>query len=194
MIKAIIFDCFGVLSTEGFRVFCDKYFSNSPDKRAAAKDLMDRSCLGNMSFDEFESGLAALGETSVETVREYLNRNKPNEPLFKLIRDELRPKYKIGMLSNSSANWLDELFTPEDINLFDDIILSYEVRVTKPDPRIYRLGAARRRVEPKQSVLVDDVKRYVEGAEAVGMQAIWYRDFEQMKTGLEKILSAGADD
>ena len=190
MIKAIIFDCFGVLSTEGFRVFCDKYFNNSPDKRAAAQDLMDRSCLGNMSFDEFESGLADLGGTSVATVREYLNRNKPNEPLFKLIREELKLKYKIGMLSN----WLDELFTPEDINLFDDIILSYEVRVTKPDPRIYRLAADRLGVEPKQSVLVDDVKRYVEGAEAVGMQAIWYRDFEQMKTGLEKILSAGADD
>jgi len=101
MIKAIIFDCFGVLSTEGFRVFCDKYFKDSPDKRAAAQDLMDRSCLGNMSFDEFESGLASLGRTSVETVREYLNRNKPNEPLFKLIREELKPKYKIGMLSNS---------------------------------------------------------------------------------------------
>ena len=194
MIKAIILDCFGVLSTEGFRVFCDKYFNNSPDKRTEAQDLMDRSCLGNMSFDEFESGLASLGGTSVETVREYLNRNRPNEPLFKLIREELKPKYKIGMLSNSSANWLNELFTPEDINLFDDIILSYEVRVTKPDPRIYRLAADRLGVEPKQSVLVDDVKRYVEGAEAVGMQAIWYRDFEQMKTGLEKILSAGADD
>ena len=194
MIKAIIFDCFGVLSTEGFRVFCDKYFKDSPDKRAAAQDLMDRSCLGNMSFDEFESGLADLGGTSVASVREYLNRNKPNEPLFKLIRDELRPKYKIGMLSNSSANWLDELFTPEDINLFDDIILSYEVRVTKPDPRIYQLAAERLGVKVEQCILVDDIKRYVEGAEAVGMQAIWYRDFEKMKTGLEKILSAGADD
>src|SRR3989344_7068338 len=193
MIKAIIFDCFGVLSTEGFRVFCDKYFENSPDKRATAQDLMDRSCLGNMSFDEFESGLASLGGTSVETVREYLNRNRPNEPLFKLIREELKPKYKIGMLSNSSANWLNELFTPEDINLFDDIILSYEVRVTKPDPRIYRLAAERLGVETKQSVLVDDVKRYVEGAETVGMQAIWYRDFGQMKTELEMILSPGTN-
>ena len=97
------------------------------------------------------------------------------------------------MLSNSSANWLDELFTPEDINLFDDIILSYEVRVTKPDPRIYRLAAERLGVETKQSVLVDDVKRYVEGAETVGMQAIWYRDFGQMKTELEMILSPGTN-
>jgi len=193
MIKAIIFDCFGVLSTEGFRVFCDKYFENSPDKRATAQDLMDRSCLGNMSFDEFESGLASLGGTSVETVREYLNRNKPNEPLFKLIREELKPKYKIGMLSNSSANWLDELFTPEDINLFDDIILSYEVRVTKPDPRIYQLAAERLGVVVEECILVDDVQRYVEGAEEVGMQAIRYRDFEQMEDELKKLLSTGAD-
>ena len=193
MIKAILFDCFGVLSTEGFRVFCDKYFENSPDKRATAQDLMDRSCLGNMSFDEFERGLASLAGTSVKTARKYLNRNKPNEPLFKLIREELKPKYKIGMLSNSSANWLGELFTSEDIKLFDDIILSYEVRVTKPDPRIYQLAADRLGVETKQSVLVDDVKRYVEGAEAVGMQAIWYRDFEQMEDELKKLLSAGTD-
>ena len=192
MIKAIIFDCFGVLTTEGFKVFCNKYFKNAPVKRAEAQDLMDRSSLGLMPFGRFEQELSILGGTSVETVRDYLSDNKPNEPLFKFMREELKPKYKIGMLSNASANWLPELFLAEDIKLFDDIILSYEVGMAKPDPDIYELDARRLKIKPQESILVDDVDRYCQGAQAAGMQAVLYQDFDQMKTELQKLLNQSA--
>ncbi|MEK7096211.1 MAG: HAD family phosphatase [Patescibacteria group bacterium] len=192
MIKAIIFDCFGVLTTEGFKVFCNKYFKNAPVKRAEAQDLMDRSSLGLMPFGRFEQELSILGGTSVETVRDYLSDNKPNEPLFKFMREELKPKYKIGMLSNASANWLPELFLAEDIKLFDDIILSYEVGMAKPNPDLYELAARRLKIKPQESILVDDVDRYCQGAQAAGMQAVLYQDFDQMKTELQKLLNQSA--
>lgn len=193
MIKAIIFDCFGVLTTEGFKVFCNKYFKDAPAKRAEAQDLMDRSSLGLMLFGRFEQELSKLGGTSVETVRDYLSDNKPNESLFKFMREELKPKYKIGMLSNASANWLPELFLAEDIKLFDDIILSYEVGMAKPNPDLYELAACRLKIKPQESILVDDVDRYCQGAQAAGMQAILYEDFDQMKTELEELLSASSN-
>lgn len=188
MIKAIIFDCFGVLTTEGFRAFCTKYFVNQPEKRAEAQELMDQANLAQMSHEAFVEKLSKLSGKTTAEVHDYLDSNQPNEQLFNYIRQRLKPKYKIGMLSNASSNWLDELFAPEDISLFDDIILSYEVGITKPDPGIYKLSAKKLGVEMKESVLVDDVDRYCEGARAVGMQAILYRDFDQMKTELEKIL------
>src|SRR3989338_6653993 len=103
MIKAIIFDCFGVLSTEGFRVFCDKYFKDSPDKRAAAQTAMDQLSLGNMQYESFENALTELAGVSKKIVSGYLGGNKPNVLLFEFIREKLKPKYKVGMLSNTGA-------------------------------------------------------------------------------------------
>jgi len=190
MIKAVIFDCFGVLTTEGFKAFCAKYFAGQPEKRAEAQDLMDQANLALMSHQEFVKRLAKLSEVAPQIVHDYLNSNQPNEQLFDYIRQKLKSKCKIGMLSNASSNWLSELFAHEDILLFDDIILSYEAGMTKPDPEIYKLSAKRLGVEVKECVLIDDVDRYCEGAKTVGMQAILYKDFDQMKTDLEAILKS----
>jgi HAD superfamily hydrolase (TIGR01509 family) len=193
VIKAIIFDLFGVLSTEGFRVFCDKYFKNDPLKRTEAQQLMDQSSLGNVDYKSFIKKLAALGQVPEKLVYDYLDDNVPNEPLFDYIRQELKPKYKISLLSNASANWLHEIFKPEDINLFDDAVISFEVHMTKPDPQMYKLAAKRLEVSSAECVFIDDIYRYCEGAKAVGMKAILYEDFVQMKIELEKILSSVAD-
>jgi HAD superfamily hydrolase (TIGR01509 family) len=191
--KAIIFDLFGVLSTEGFRVFCDKYFKNDPLKRTEAQQLMDQSSLGNVDYKSFIKKLAALGQVPEKLVYDYLDDNVPNEPLFDYIRQELKPKYKISLLSNASANWLHEIFKPEDINLFDDAVISFEVHMTKPDPQMYKLAAKRLEVSSAECVFIDDIYRYCEGAKTVGMKAILYEDFVQMKIELEKILSSVAD-
>src|SRR3989344_4609472 len=143
MIKAIIFDCFGVLSTEGFRVFCNKYFKDQPEKRAAAQELMDHSNLGLSGYRTFIQKLAELGQVPEGVVADYLDDNVPNEPLFGYIREKLKPQYKVSILSNASADWIDELFSPEDVKLFDDILLSYQVQITKPDPAIYELSTKR---------------------------------------------------
>lgn len=188
MIKAIIFDCFGVLTTEGFGVFRNKYFENSPENRSRANKLMDELNGGKVSYDDFLTGLAALSKTSKETVMEYLTENKPNEPLFDYIRQQLKPLYKIGMLSNAGENWLEELFSKEDVELFDDIVLSYEHGLIKPEAGIYLLAAKRLKVEPQECLFIDDNVGHCEGARKVGMQTIHYQDFSQLKKDLERLL------
>jgi hypothetical protein len=64
MIQAIIFDCFGVLTTEGFGVFRDKYFEGAPKKREQANALMDELNTGRLSYDGFIDGLVNLSGTS----------------------------------------------------------------------------------------------------------------------------------
>ncbi len=187
-IKAIIFDCFGVLSTEGFQVFCGKYFKDAPQKRKLAQQMMDQFSLGAATYEEFVSQLSLLSGASQHIVREYLSENKPNELLFNYIRQELKPTYKIGMLSNTGADWLSQLFSAQDLELFDDIVLSFKVGMTKPNPAIYVLAASRLEVDPKECILVDDIARYCEGAKVVGMLAILYEDFFQTKDKLDYLL------
>jgi len=101
----------------------------------------------------------------------------------------LKPDYKIGLLSNIASNWIREnLLTETEQLLFDQMIMSYEVKMTKPDPRIYHLSTERLGVDIQDCVFVDDIEHYCEAARQEGMQAVVYQNFEQMKAELAKIL------
>jgi putative hydrolase of the HAD superfamily len=193
MIKAIIFDCFGVLTTEGFGIFRSKYFEGLPEKREKANRLMDELNAGRMDYQVFLNNLAQLSGVDKSVVLEYMTQNKPNEPLFKFIREKLKPKFKIGMLSNAGDNWLDTMFSKEDLTLFDNILLSYEVGFIKPEPEFYKLAAKRLNVEPGQCVFIDDSTGHCVGADKVGMKTIHYKNFEQVREDLQKALSAGSN-
>jgi epoxide hydrolase-like predicted phosphatase len=193
MIKAVIFDCFGVLTTEGFGVFRAKYFRDDPDKKEKANRLMDELNTGRLDNEVFVSELADLSGVERAKVNEYLTHNKANEPLFEFIRLKLKPKYKIGMLSNAGANWLDEMFNPKDLALFDDVVLSYEVGLIKPEPEFYLLAAARLKVSPQECLFIDDSTGHCEGAQKVGMRIVHYKNFEQAKDSISRVLSARAD-
>lgn len=194
MIKAVIFDCFGVLTTSGFKVFRDKYFEGQPKKHQEALDLMAQQNLGILYYKDLIKKVSALAHVPEATVKEYMAENKANEPLFDYIRTKLKPKYKIGLLSNAGDNWLKDLFEEKDIKLFDDIVLSYEVGYIKPDPSIYLLAAKRLKVNPEECIFIDDNPGHCSSAKEVGMKAICYDDFHEMKSHLEKILSSGAHD
>lgn len=187
MIKAVIFDCFGVLTTEGFRSFCHKYMSGEPGSVTKAQQAMDQLNVGLISLDDFIKTLAELSGQSPAVVGEHLDKNTPNEELFEYIRWILKPQLKIGMLSNAGADWLSEMFESKDLELFDDKLLSFEVKIKKPDQEIYLLSAQRLGVEPSECIFVDDIHSYCEGARAVGMKAIWYQNFEDMKLELDRI-------
>ncbi len=78
-----------------------------------------------------------------------------------------------GLVSNS---WSTEHYDRELLaELFDDVVISAEVGLHKPQPAIYRLAAERLEVEPELCIFVDDLKENCEGAEAVGMTAIRHR-------------------
>lgn len=52
---------------------------------------------------------------------------------------------------------------------FDEILLSFEVGLRKPDPEIYRLALERLGAEPDRAVFVDDQPAYCDGAAALGI-------------------------
>lgn len=113
-----------------------------------------------------------------------------NKPLLAYIA-ELKQSYKIGLLSNVASNWIrDHFLTSQEQKLFDAYILSYEVRMTKPDPRIFHLAAERLGVELGECLLVDDVERYGEAAKQVGMHFVHYQDFVQARAAIEHLLAA----
>jgi putative hydrolase of the HAD superfamily len=57
---------------------------------------------------------------------------------------------------------------------FDAVIVSCEVGVCKPDPRIYQVCLSRLDVEPGEALFVDDRVENVEAAAALGLQTVHY--------------------
>jgi 2-haloacid dehalogenase len=77
------------------------------------------------------------------------------------------------------TNWSAESFpVARDgfpfLDLFDDIVVSGEERVAKPDPRIFRILVERHGLEPAATMFIDDSPANVEAASAVGLVAVRY--------------------
>lgn len=189
MIKAVIFDCFGVLATEAWLPFKEKYFAE-PGRYEEASDLMKQANAGLISLDEFLEQISKKAGLGPAEVLKALRQNVPNEPLFDYIRRELKPGYKLGFLSNVADDYMRKLFSAEQLGLFDCVTLSYKTGFIKPETKAYTIVAERLGVKPAECVLVDDKQSNVSGAEQAGMHGILYRDFGVFKGELEQLLNS----
>jgi epoxide hydrolase-like predicted phosphatase len=102
----------------------------------------------------------------------------------------LRPRYRTGIVSNSFVGARErerERYSFEELT--DTIVYSHEVGVAKPDPAIYRLACDRLGVRPEEAVFLDDREPAVEGARAVGMAGIVFRDNAQAIAEIERLLA-----
>jgi 2-haloacid dehalogenase len=87
------------------------------------------------------------------------------------------------------TNWSAELFPVARarhgfLTLFDDIVVSGEERLAKPDPAIFAVLAQRVDRPLERCVYVDDSPRNVEAAAAAGLDAIAFTDPEQLRADL----------
>lgn len=72
----------------------------------------------------------------------------------------------ISNCSHSTRGIVDRLGLED---AFDEIVLSFEVGLRKPDPEIYRIALERLGVVPERSIFVDDQPAYCDGAAALGI-------------------------
>lgn len=192
MIKAIIFDCFGVLATDELLPFLAEHFGNKPAVLAEARTVCRRVSEGKETYETMISRLAEMADIPLEDARSRIENNVANEALFAYIGLALKPKYKIGFLSNAGRNWLAGMFEPEQIALLDTVVLSHEIGYVKPDAQAYEITADRLGVRLDECVMVDDREPYCEGARAVGMRAVQYRSVRQLKNDLAKEIESAA--
>ncbi|NLY30975.1 MAG: HAD family phosphatase [Firmicutes bacterium] len=88
--------------------------------------------------------------------------------------------YRLYALSNfhrdafghvrSKYHWFD---------LFDGMVISYEVHAIKPEPEIYRALIDRYGIDPKESVFIDDVKKNIDRALLFSFHTIHHTSFEE---------------
>ena len=186
MIKAIIFDCFGVLTIDVWRAFCET-LPDTVDLKAV-RDLNHAFDSGFISKAEFFESVTELTGKRPPDIDEGSYSLGKNDQLISFI-SSLKPRYKTAIMSNISNDWITrELLTTEEQLLFDEMIFSYQVNMIKPDERMYELACNKLGVEPQEAIMIDDVPGNVTAAQQLGMKGIVYESFEQYKTELEALL------
>jgi epoxide hydrolase-like predicted phosphatase len=168
-----------------------------------------------MTYEELESlvfdgptGLqAALGEIQAEQhwqsicstlnlpSSEMLNLQKGfwggdrvDHELVEYIRG-LKAHYRTALLSNAFSNLRWYLQNEwKIIDAFDEVIISSEAGLIKPDPKIYQMAVERLRVAPFEAVFVDDFQANVAGAREAGLHAVHFRNASQARMELEALL------
>jgi putative hydrolase of the HAD superfamily len=198
-IRALIFDYGGVLM---------RTKSQEPRRRLACRLGMTTEELYRTVFDNEVIKLAEVGQMSAQQLGreigarlglrsdeeigqfwgEFFGGDVLDTGLVAQIR-RWRRTYKTALLSNFAGNLHDHLRDKLGIaHCFDEIIISAQVGLRKPDPRIYELAAERLQVEPHEAVFVDDMAVNVKGAQSVGMHAIHFTSPKALLAELDRLL------
>ncbi len=205
MIKAIIFDMYGV-------VIKDPTGGLAPYMEAEMPGLSNAElythwiAAANGSFGSHEFFRRIGFDDPERAEREYLDTIEL-DPNFIPEAERLRKKgLKLALLSNDIGEWNRWLRQKYGLDcLFDAVAVSGDVGFTKPDERIFRLVSHRLAIAPEQCVYIDDRERFLAAAEALVMTAVLFNSrnvvyngstvnsFRELGTAIDRILEAEND-
>jgi 2-haloacid dehalogenase len=105
--------------------------------------------------------------------------------ILKALHDRGVPLYALSNWSAETYPLAAKRF--DFLRLFRGLVISGEVGLTKPDPRIFQILLERHRIEPAEAVYIDDKPRNAEAARALGIHGIHFTDPGQLRRELEDL-------
>ena len=192
----LLVDWGGVMTTDlfaSFRAFCEKEGLSPDAMRDAfranpeARDLLIALEEGRMEEAEFEPQLAALLKVEPLNLIDRLFAGSSLDPLMiAAVRAAHDSGIRTGLVSNS---WGVRRYPrPLMDEIFDGIVISGEIGMRKPAPRLYELGAERIGVAPAVCVYVDDLPFNLEPPRQLGMATIHHVRSTETIAELERLL------
>ncbi len=118
----------------------------------------------------------------------FLKENDVNtyDDVFKLV-NELKRNYTLAILSNACFTHIKKLKSKGIYDSFDFVILSSEVGFQKPQKEIYEYLLDKINISSEEVVFIDDLLENIEGARNVGINAVLYKNPEDLRKSLRKL-------
>jgi len=178
---AIVFDLGGVLVDWNPRYLYRPLFSGDD---AAMEDFLARVCSSEWNH-QMDAGLTFADAVAIRQ-REFPEHAHHialwHTSWSQMLRGEIPETVELlaalrerGHRLLALTNWSAETFPVARqrfafLDWFEDIVVSGEVGLAKPDPRIFELTIQRGRLEPSRTLYIDDLERNVEAARALGFR------------------------
>lgn len=199
MIRNVVFDIGNVLAgfiwEEFYRSFGypEEIFERLADAtvRSSFWNEMDR---GGLSDEELIEGFIKNDPSIEKEIREvFKNVNgmiQRYDYAVPWIKELKKKGFHVYVISNFAHKaHMDCIKALDFLEEIDGGILSYQVKLIKPAPEIYRLLCSKYDLKAEECVFIDDLPKNVEAAQKEGMQGIVFQDLEQAKEELEVLLS-----
>ncbi len=195
-IKTIIFDLGNVLLNYDARKAAARFakvckvpllkvwlhFFTSPTEKAYTR--------GEISSTEFyrHAKQALRFPVNFRTFKHYWNdifsENREMAPVLRA----LKKNYPLYLISNTNRMHFDYVKKKFKIlRYFSRTFPSHEVGHRKPEIEIYRKVLRAICCRPEETVFIDDVAKFVQGARRAGMHAIRFRNLKQLVRDLKKL-------
>ncbi len=187
MIKAIIFDFAGVIGVDGYCVWANEKKSlGIENKSTYFNDISNKVDKGDISNEEFIQDISKkVGINGLDVWKNIFVKIKINHELLGLIF-QLKKTYKIGLLTNFTHEWMDELFQVYKLEkYFDSKVISSLHNVIKPEKKIYKISLGMLKIKPEEAIFIDDRQRNVDGGESVGIKSFLFTTNQKLKEDLK---------
>jgi len=188
-IKAIVFDAYGTLfdvnsaaekckekigdKWEGF----SNYWRTTQLEYTWLRSLMKRhEDFWQVTEDSLDKSMKAFKiDTSMKNELLDLYKVLSTYPEVKEILNKLKEKdCKLSVLSNGTPDLLNQLVKSNNLeNLFDYIFSIEEVRVYKPDSKVYEIPVKKYKIRPNEIAFLSANTWDVSGGGNYGYNAIW---------------------
>jgi len=197
MIKAVIFDFGGViLNMKPLLVQTKKIFQIS-DGHKLWETINTEAvplCKGKITLLQcFRNvGKKLKKKVSYENlndlwIRDYEKFTSVDKNMKKLIA-LLKKNYKLAIVSNTIKEHtkVNKRLGRFD-KLFDAVILSHEVGLTKAGKEIFLLATKNLNVKPKECIFIDDTERFLRVAGSLGIKTVHFKSPAQLRKDLKSL-------
>ncbi len=165
------------------------------DELIFSGDSGDRAQRGEITaaqhWENLRHKLNCSADQFAELLADFYSEDELDQHLVDYVY-QLHSSYKTALLSNALDDLRQTIAEKWHFEkAFDCMIISAEVKMVKPDPGIFRLTLEKLGVNAHQAIFVDDMRKNVETARRLGLNAIQFQTTQQVKMDIDRLLAEG---
>lgn len=202
MIKNVIFDLGRVI----INFDPDAYIRSFNFNNKETEEQLMKTIFLNDYWNEFDRGSLTLEEgielmvlkaPNIENeIRQVLNKDWSSILTLKeesagFLKDLKKEGFNIYILSNFSEWGFKFIRNKYDFfDYTDGMVISYEVKMIKPEPEIYETILKKYGLVPEETVFIDDMKENINAAKEFGIKTILFTSLDDAKREFELLIGA----
>ena len=170
--KAIVLDMYGVIvkqTGDDFVPYVQQTFSDlSPEEIYTP---WFKANVGELTSLKVWEAIGFQGDLE-RIEKEYLDTIELSDGFIDFI-EKVKNKYKLAIISNDSSRWSKYLREKFDLNKYFEVIsISGDLKIQKPDERIFLLTIEKLGLNAEDCIYIDDREGNLEASEKVGVKPV----------------------
>lgn len=192
MYKAVIFDFFGVFCPDTTMNWFQKTLPDYEARLSEFQAICTRSDYGTLSKADFYKEVSSLVGVSVDEMGKGVEAETIINTSLVNYANELRQRgYRTACLSNGTHEWTLAVINNHGLaHLFDEVVLSGDLGIVKPSPKIYNHTLEKLHIAASETIFVDDRKVNVDAAETCGIRSLVFNNTKTFISEFEQLVAA----